>query len=153
MARPKLNRLVDSDCKYLMSIGFTGTRHGLTDAQHATLRSRLQRCNPERTVAQHGSCIDADAEFDALCAEMGIHRTARPAYAPGHPLRAVLDCEITLPCKPPLVRNRDIVDAATVLLACPVSEIEMRFRIYNERIKTHSPSEAMQVALEWQPEK
>lgn len=112
-----------------MILSFTGTRQGLTDAQHATLAARLARVNPEHAVAHHGACVGADAEFDALCASFGIPRTAHPAFELGHPMRAACEAEVVLPVAPIWTRNAAIVQAAVdaprgVLLACPAEETE-----------------------------
>jgi hypothetical protein len=110
-----------------MSIGFTGTRHGMTEVQRGEvmfLTAMFAGIAKRFTRARHGMCIGADEEF---------HRIARSCgYAiDGHPCnisRLRADCHVdTLhPSKSPLVRNADIVDASTVMIAAPYEATEQQ---------------------------
>lgn len=106
-----------------MNIGFTGTREGLADAQRASL-GVLLTFDLQPTVWRHGSCKGADVEAAQLVRY--IHEAACRIIAhPGpdnDPCRTLsgVDDE-TLPGKAHFARNRDIVDASEVLIACPVS--------------------------------
>lgn len=111
-----------------MILGFTGTRKGLTAEQLAVFNETLAVFNETvgRAIApleafHHGSCVGADVE--AAMAVAAIFPTTRIIAHPGR----VDDLwngvsyvdHVTLPAKPPLARNRDIVEACDLLLACP----------------------------------
>lgn len=69
----------------------------------------------------HGDCVGADAEFDAIAAELGLWRVARPGCDQGgrSPKRAWCDVDVVRPTEPYAVRNGRIVADAGVLIACP----------------------------------
>lgn len=55
----------------MMVIGFTGTRHGMTNAQRDTVLKLLsEKLTPSSAV--HGDCVGADADFDAICTSLDI---------------------------------------------------------------------------------
>ncbi len=101
-------------------MGFTGSRNGVTEAQRKALMWLILHHMPE--AVHHGCCVGADAHFAAFCDSMG----ARP-YMVGHPSdltdltspEAVLACDLVHDRLPPLERNREIVDACELLVACP----------------------------------
>lgn len=103
--------------------GFTGTRHGLTDAQLGWLYQILEDNRP--AAVHHGACTGADATVHAACLdiEIPIHVwppvnftwLARECITP-HPLVTVH------PHMPYLLRDREIVSAARVLKALPKQE-------------------------------
>jgi len=103
----------------MSTVGFTGTRSGMTPEQRRAVGALLAVLKPERVV--HGDCIGADDDFDWLCSLRGIARGIRPCTAPDS-LRA--HCErngataLALPERP-MMRNRHIVDDADVMIACP----------------------------------
>lgn len=100
-------------------IGFSGTRRGLTGPQSDTLRSVLKQ-QGEAVSYSHGQAIGADAEFA---------RTVRGlypfAFIVAHPCTLASQRDRTAPAdtvltaKPPLLRNKDIVAACDLLIACP----------------------------------
>lgn len=102
-----------------MRVGFTGTRNGLSQEQADRLVALLDELRP--TEVHHGDAVGADADFDAICRELlrvpkiVLHPCNLPAWRANcaHPGDTVLEV------KPPLVRNRDIVEAVAVMLACP----------------------------------
>jgi hypothetical protein len=105
--------------------GFTGTRHGWTVNQEATVRKVLQRTRPSLVV--HGGCIGSDKQFDTLCAELGIPRRVRYASNVPPRLRAPFDrtdpdIEFTEPAPAP-GRNLDIIDDSTFMIGCPATDI------------------------------
>lgn len=100
----------------MTTIGFTGTREGLTKAQYDALRYELRRRPPE--VFRHGDCIGADATAH------NIVRVVTDARIIGHPptksaLRAYCECDHLMPEQPYLDRNRHIVNMSDELIACP----------------------------------
>lgn len=112
----------------MLTIGFTGSRHGMTSAQWHALRAELDLAIivGEPWIARHGMCIGADDEF---------HEIVRPmpnGTIHGHPSDVVLltarivDCDVVHPPKRPLVRNADIVDASTIMFATPYEATEQQ---------------------------
>lgn len=104
-----------------MILGFTGSRTGTTESQRLTL-DRLIREHARNgpIVAHHGDCIGADAYFDSAVRSFGatvhIHGALVGPYLKAKCCR---DGDIRYPAKPPLDRNRDIVEAADLLIGCP----------------------------------
>jgi hypothetical protein len=100
-----------------MKIGFTGTRIGMTATQALAVRHELERLRP--TEARHGDCVGADAQFHALVREQDA-TTRIVVHPPDNPkLRAFCQGDLELVPRDYQARNRDIVDAADVLLAAP----------------------------------
>lgn len=103
---------------FMENLGFTGTRHGMTQAQRKTV-SELMHELPVPRYVHHGDCVGADAEF---------HRIARSIYGPeitfiGHPsvnqkYRAYTDCDVWREPFPYLVRDDNIVIECDFLIAC-----------------------------------
>lgn len=102
-----------------MILGFTGTRHGMTERQRAAVSAFLDEQRPTETHS--GDCKGADSEFlDAalLCAGNSPPRTH------GHPCdiekwRAGRRYDHLHPVKRAAERNQDIVDGSDELLAAP----------------------------------
>ena|SRR5215217_5693782 len=103
----------------MTTIGFTGTREGLTEAQYLTLRSEITRRSlSPAAIFRHGDCIGADSDAH------DVVRTCSHARIIGHPptkstLRAWRKCDHLMPERPYLDRNRDIVNMSDELIACP----------------------------------
>ncbi len=104
-----------------MKIGFTGTQDGMTTAQREALMSIFDQIR-EPSELHHGDCIGSDAEAHSTAAAFGIKRVCHPPDSPTK--RAFCKCEVTLPEKPYLARNHDIVDATDMLIATPKSDQE-----------------------------
>lgn len=109
----------------MTTIGFTGSRQGITPAQRDTLRRLLEEIYPDIVV--HGCAIGADAQFAFLCSV----RSPRPhiiGYPSDQPSQTDDEacglCDEIKPPSPPLRRNREIVDTSNRLLACPASDTE-----------------------------
>lgn len=114
-----------------MRIAFTGTRDGLTDAQRDAVATWLRDNVIEGSVLRHGACVGADAEFVLLIESLPRHRRdsvtiiAHPSNLPRMTDTAsILSSDLCEGAKPPLERNRDMVDASLVLLACPKGNVE-----------------------------
>jgi hypothetical protein len=109
-----------------MNVGFTGTRQDCTQEQWRALLYALAGLSP--VEVHHGCAVGADSTFGLCC----HHRTPRPKII-GHPSTAksqtcpvaLRQCDELRPALPPLVRNRNIVAAVEVLLACPAGMEEI----------------------------
>jgi hypothetical protein len=100
-----------------VKIGFTGTRAGMTTIQWETLEFLVRAYNV--TEFHSGDCLGADEQA------VGIMRKLDPRPKMfGHPCniekwRAHLDYDVVLEVKPPLVRNRIIVNRSDLMFAGP----------------------------------
>lgn len=108
-------------------VGFTGTRQDTTPAQFRALCMWVTG----RSFAEfyHGCCVGADADaFDAF------HEHAKGVRIVAHPptnhslvsLTSKTFSDEVRPALPYLDRNRAIVDACDVLVACPKGPEEQR---------------------------
>ena len=105
------------------SFAFTGTRKGLTPAQHASLQRVLEQLHAEGfTVAHNGSAIGADYEAALLCRSVGFHIIAHPSNIVTATARIPFD--ETHAVTGARQRDRDMIHAAELLVACPVREEE-----------------------------
>lgn len=118
-----------------MKIGFTGTRDGMTEAQAEAFGDHFRRLGG--TDFLHGACVgaDADAVMHVAAMRMPGEEQVRPwcrTHAYPSDLkemtseRAMELSDFKYKPKPPLDRNRDIVDACDVLMACPKGPEEQR---------------------------
>lgn len=100
----------------MKTVGFTGTRNGMSKEQHAKVLEILESL-PELTHAVHGDCIGADEDFHNICADLGLEINIRPCTFEN--MRANCDGTEVAEPKRPMQRNRDIVAGADIMLACP----------------------------------
>ena len=99
----------------MTTVGFTGTRRGMTLQQRSTVLRLLVQIKPALGV--HGDCLGADKDFDDICMALKIPCRIRPCTIEN--MRAWCHSDdITAP-KPPMQRNRDIVADCSTLIACP----------------------------------
>ncbi len=101
-----------------MKVGFTGTRTGLTPAQHEVLFRVLSGLMP-LSEAHDGDCVGADTEFHHLVASF----SPRPKLI-GHPpsnsiLRAFNLYDVLHPEIPYMARNHNIVNSVDTMVATP----------------------------------
>lgn len=106
----------------MRSIGFTGTRKGMTPQQRETLRMVFQFYSDE-DLFHHGDCVGADSEAHELArlVDMQIH-----LHPPDNP-KARAFCRgavVEVAPKPYLERNHDIVDSSSILIAAPATDEE-----------------------------
>lgn len=97
------------------TVGFTGTRNGMTPKQRESVKQLLITLNPKCAV--HGDCIGADADFDAICESLGIARSSRPCTLTN--MRAHTGAREIAPPKHPMVRNSEIVADSCHMIGCP----------------------------------
>jgi len=100
-----------------MSIGFTGTQIGLSQKQKEVLWSVLKKFVQIDKSFRHGDCIGADAEAHAIAVDLGFKVTLHPPKE--NSKRSFCKQAVVLPTKDYLDRNKDIVNASKVLIACP----------------------------------
>lgn len=108
-----------------VTVGITGTRHGLTDAQTSVLRQFLELFRRKGyTDFVHGDCKGVDVEAAAIAASLGFNIHTRPSQLR---TRGVFTGPHTLYTpRGALERNKDIVDQADVMLAFPETATEQR---------------------------
>lgn len=112
------------------SIGFTGTRKGCTPTQLEALAQILTELLSEPgSVFHHGCCVGADAQAVALIRQhvCDVHVTGHPGdWPPLQDQPSIAASSTVKNCRPNLTRNRDIVDACDLLVACPAGPEEVR---------------------------
>jgi hypothetical protein len=109
-----------TDRRSAKHIGFTGTRQGMTRAQHYTLRDLL--ASFPGAILLHGDCIGADAEAHDISLELGYDVVIHPARI--EDFRAFKIAEDTRRPAPALTRNKHIVRETELLIAAPAEAIE-----------------------------
>jgi hypothetical protein len=102
-------------------IGFTGTREGMTPRQKATVLRLFIENMPFTFV--HGDCVGADDNAHDLAIRVGAPVVQRPSTFTGQ--RAFgAGAKKVYPPKPPLDRNREIVEGSDLLIATPKGFVE-----------------------------
>lgn len=106
-------------------VGFTGTRHGLSQAQGHRVASIVdEACRALRgrdVIAHHGLCVGADEDFHAIMRERGWHVIGHPGPDwPDGPLCAYTICGNTVEPLPHMKRNAAIVAASHIMIAAPL---------------------------------
>lgn len=103
------------------TIGFTGTRRGMTRAQQNVLRSLLLSGSGK---LHHGDCVGADEQAHDIARALGHAVAIHPASNPNQ--RAYKSAQDIRPPKPPLVRNKVIVRETELLVAAPAEAMEQQ---------------------------
>ncbi len=119
-----------------MKLGFTGTRNCMTPEQRSAFRSLLTEL-PSVLEFHHGDCRGSDwdacrlylvyaQQFDDASVvvhppDYGGHRAFCMEKVENYGLRLVIEKP-----KPFLDRNRDIVDASELMVACPAESTEQQ---------------------------
>lgn len=105
----------------MKTLGFTGTRNGMTETQKATVRSLLHDEAPDFCV--HGDCLGADEDFDTICSFRNIPRGIRPCTFENMRARCdVKGARVLSEPTNPMARNRHIVAQSDVLIGCPPND-------------------------------
>lgn len=106
----------------MTTVGFTGSRRGMTPKQRMVFTKTIKHLAP--TLFVHGDCLGADEQaHEIVRAETGARIRIRPTHFSR--LRAHCEGDEVLPTRPPLDRNQDIVDDCEVLVATPASVQEV----------------------------
>jgi hypothetical protein len=109
-------------------IAFTGTRKGMTDKQKEAVLEFLKELRGHDYLFRHGDCVGADADFHWLVHEAEFELRGSVAIHPCTLEAQRAHCEpalIVYAPREPLARNREMVDRAEFLLACPGEEHEV----------------------------
>lgn len=108
-----------------VTVGFTGTRSGMSDEQTREVRGVLMHLQRDREISasHHGDCLGADEQFDEICIELGIYRVAHPPTDTR--FRAFCQADEILDALPYIERNHVIVDTAELMLATPHTHREL----------------------------
>jgi hypothetical protein len=124
-----------------LSIGFTGTRHGMTNRQRAKVLTLVQALVDAATDdalvatglpsvvgldAHHGDCIGADAQFHSIIAMWNAWIVVHPGPANDAERQAGCEGHERRPHAGHMARNRNIVDASTVMIAAPHEATEQQ---------------------------
>ena len=111
----------ERDGPMTLTVGFTGTQKGMTANQKFTVYTILQSyaaLDHGTMVFRHGDCIGADAEADKFAHALGYYVITHPPV--NESKRACCpDAWYEEPAKEYLERNKDIVHAASVMIATP----------------------------------
>lgn len=103
------------------SLGFTGSRQGLTERQRTLLASIIEETEP--SVVVHGGAKGADTEFHNICIRMTVPLIkVYPScftHAWGELHESSRTKIIYMDQQPPLDRNWDIVRDRDLVVACP----------------------------------
>lgn len=100
-----------------MKVGFTGTRKGMTEEQKDALMRVLCFHGGVDGELHHGDCTGADAEANEIAGLLGWQTVVHPPLNERH--RAFCGADRILPSKDYLDRNKDIVEATSILIAAP----------------------------------
>jgi hypothetical protein len=105
----------------MTSIGFTGTRQGMTEAQKSALRALLDGGAGE---FHHGDCIGADSQAHDIANEYGYRIILHPPTNSSQRAWREVPKHMERPKKPYLDRNKDIVRETASLVAAPAEPEE-----------------------------
>ena len=106
-----------------MKVGFTGSRHGMSQAQkeafvHGLLESGI-------TEFHHGDCVGADEEAHHIVREFfpDVHIVCHPPKSPNS--RAFTKCNEYRDPLPYIPRDKKIVDETEFLFGAPLTDEEV----------------------------
>lgn len=102
-------------------VGFTGTQHGMSDAQKDFLRELL---HAPGTELHHGDCVGADEEADEIARSLGCKIVVHPPSDPKKRAFCAQPGDTVWEERHYLERNVDIVDATRELVAAPLTDRE-----------------------------
>ena len=100
-----------------MIIGFTGSRNGMNEKQKKQFKVLLTEL--AGTEFRHGDCVGADSQAHDYAASTEMKIVIHPPTVNKNRAHKVAD-EV-LPAKAYLSRNKDIVKASDLMIACPSS--------------------------------
>ena len=106
----------------MVKIGFTGTRHGMSDIQIQEFKNIIQAKNFKEF--HHGMCVGSDKQAHDFIISKKIKTV-------GHPPKykkfvADCHCDILMKSYDYLKRNKNIVDETDILIAAPDTKERVR---------------------------
>lgn len=102
-------------------VGFTGTRLGMSPAQHDRVVDLLDDDLALHGFhAHHGDCWGADEEFHGICRVPRGGPVIIIVHPSTHNLRAYCSGDVTLTALEPALRNAAIVAASQIVIAAPL---------------------------------
>lgn len=109
----------------IKSIGFTGSKQGMSRTQKVVLTNTLDKLVPKGTGAEfhHGDCTGADSQAHDIAQSLGLQPVIHPPTERKY--RAFRTGMITYPPLPYLDRNQAIVDRSELLIATPRQRSEI----------------------------
>lgn len=108
---------------FYKSLGTTGTREGLSDAQKDQLKEFIR--NHVVYTLHHGDCVGSDDQVARAFSDEGTFIIAYPGNSTTlHKAHSTAN-DLILPWQENLVRNRKIVNSVEMLLAFPSTESEV----------------------------
>lgn len=113
----------------MRTFAFTGTRHGMTEAQKETFRRWVRDQRPD--AVHHGDCVGADADAHHICQHLRVPLTVIHPAANAGAWRAHCRLEhsngaiMWRDAAAPLARNKRMVDEGDMLVACPKEDEEV----------------------------
>jgi hypothetical protein len=108
----------------LYRIGLTATRDGLAPLQAQSLFRFFKHLKPGEL--HEGVCIGGDEQAWVMAKSLGWRTVGHPGKVPARLQGRVLDRDEVRLGRPPLDRNRDIVDETEELVALPKGPEELR---------------------------
>lgn len=111
----------------MIAFGFTGTQVGMTGDQREvvwkTMEAAVAEYGKNDVEARHGDCVGADQQFHSICRALGLWVVGFPPVQEDR--RAWCDFDEERKPREYLDRNKDIVNASHVLVACPSGDVEL----------------------------
>lgn len=107
-----------------LSVGFTGSRDGVTLMQRAAMRVWFECTKP--AYFHHGDCVGADEAAQQLAKLHYCFLTAHPGAVPKQLRAFTTGNNVIRALKPPLARNDEILDESDELLAAPSGPEQLR---------------------------
>lgn len=101
----------------MLTVGFTGTRNGMTEEQERMLMWFLLDLDPGKF--RHGDCLGSDKQSHLLVRDI-LKRCFIEIHPPTNPkLRAFCEGDLVHEPKEYKTRDRDIVDKSNIMIGCP----------------------------------
>jgi hypothetical protein len=110
----------------VIHVGFTGTRHGMSEAQASRVKELVANlARIDSLTCHHGDCIGADSMFHDIARFHDARVTIHPGQSSNHEahrdkLRAFRHGDITHAPLGHFARNRVIVTEADVMIGTPL---------------------------------
>ena len=108
------------------SIGFTGTRRGMTEFQKQSLEDKLRQMKRDFVWFHHGSCLGSDLEAHRIARQLGYKIALHPPADKYCAAELRSDSDYVYFDAEYLTRDREIVNQSTFLIAAPKKMIEER---------------------------